>query len=178
MSDVQSDEPASDVDGALTRTLGESSDALPLLLSRLSLAEQCHAAEINAAWRDASISSLGTAASLDLSMHAGYVTDDTLAELLSKFPRLKTLNVANCKKISDVGLAKLPQLCPLLVDVNVACLPLITADGVAQAVEGLPKLDALELAGCSGISAADMMSRFGRWLELEEDEDGLTACQG
>ena len=173
-------EPSSDGvdDDALSRTLGESSDALPLLFSRLSLTEQCHAAEVNLAWRDASCSFLGNVASLDLSKHAGYVTDTTLAEVLSKFPRIKTLNLANCKAISDVGLAELPRRCPLLADLNIACLPLLTADGISRAVEELPKLDSLELAGCSGIPPAQMVSRFGRWLELDDDDDGLNACQG
>lgn len=180
MTDVSDSEAPTDVvDGdTLSRTLGESSDALPLLFSRLPLVEQCHAAEVNHAWCESSRAFCGDMASLDLRAHAAYVTDDTLTELLVKFPRLKALNVANCKLLSDVGLAGLPQSNPLLVDLNVACLPLLTADGVSRVTDALPKLQALELAGCTGISASELVQRFARWLELEEDEDGLTACQG
>ena len=36
----------------------------------------------------------------------------------------------------------------------------------------------LELAGCSSIAEAELVSKFSRFLDLDEDEDGLGACQG
>ena len=72
---------------------------------------------------------------------------------------------------------------PKLVDINICCLPLVSADGVGSMCDALETasaaLQSLELSGCTRIRETELVGRFGRFLELaDEEEDGLGACQG
>ena len=165
---------AQEIDVGGDATLLASSDALPLLLSRLALSDQCRAAEVSRAWRDASQSCLGFLLELDLRSHAAHLDDTTLNTIVSKCPQLRTLNIAGCSKIGDEGLSSLPTTNVHLSDLNVACLPRVTPDAVAACAESLSLLN-LEIAGCAKITD---VSRFARWLEEDDDEDGLAKVQG
>jgi hypothetical protein len=157
----------------------KSVDALPAVLSHLSLPERCRAASVSLAWRQASSVSLAGLCEVDLRPYAGSATDATLAVLCARCHQLRILTVSGCAQITDAGLARV-EGCGALVELNLACLPRITEEGVARVVDGLAeRLVTLDLAGCTAISARAMQGRFGRFLELEEDDDdGLGACQG
>ena len=90
-------------------------------------------------------------------------------------------DLASCAAITDRGIASLGSAaCRHLRDLNLACLPRVTADGVACIAEslGVAQLVSLELGGCTAISSAELITRFGPWLELDDDEDGLAKVQG
>ena len=172
-------DPAVETD-AFSQTLGKSSDLLPLLLTRLSLPEQLRAGEVSVAWREASSGFFAEhIRQLDLRPHAPLLTNGSLEKLVSKCPRLQSLNLSGCKAIGDDGLKSLPMACPQLNELNLACIPQVTADGVGRVVDALgDKLASVELGGCSGISASQLVARFSRFLELDDDEDGLAKVQG
>ena len=174
---------ANDDDGEnspIGRTLGKHSDGISLLLARLPLAEQVRAGEVCRMFNDGSSATLNARSSLDLSTLHSALDDEGLENILGKCPSLRTLNVSGCKKLTDEGLKCIPKCCPLLSDVNLSCLPLLTANGVETAVvDGLARsIQSLELAGCTKIAPQELVSRFSRFLELDDDEDGLNRCQG
>lgn len=164
----------------LARTLGRHADGLALLFSRLSQDEQLRTALVCKAWKDGSDHTLGQLHSLDLRSLHDSLDDARLACLLEKCANLRSLNLSGCRHVSDDGLAALPRCCPKLMDVNLTCMPLITANGVETGVvDGLARsLESLELAGCSKITPTELVTRFSRFLELDDDEDGLNSCQG
>ena len=170
-----------DDDDALTRTLGGTSDALPLLLGSLSLQEQRHAALVSHSWASASAECRASGQSLDLRRYSATLDDETLTRVLRESPQLRSLNIASCAAITDAGLAALAEgCCPHLADLNIACLPRVSAEGVGRVADalGASQLTSLELGGCTAISSDQLVARFGAWLELDEDEDGLDKVQG
>ena len=86
--------------------------------------------------------------------------------------------MAGCTRLSDAGLAHLATAVPQLTELNLSCVHGVSADGVAQAIAGLDGLASLDLAGCTGIGASELVARFGAYLELDDDEDGLSKVQG
>ena len=173
----QAEQEDDDID-VVERTVGRSSDVLPMLLSQLSIREQCRAGEVSTAWRSASDTALSEhRRALDLRRYGSTLTDDTLIRLLGHCQSLRSLNLSGCTLISDKGIEPVARSAPLLTDLNLACLPKLSADGIAAVAGALPGLTSLELGGCTGISAGQL-ALFGRWLELDEDEDGLAKVQG
>lgn len=85
---------------------------------------------------------------VDLSESLG-VTDLTL-EILSVFayPSLFHLNLAQCKKITDYGLAKL-IICKKLSYLNINGCSRITKAGLSGLLESLPMLDNLYMRNCN-----------------------------
>ena len=174
----QAEQEEDDID-VVERTVGRSSDVLPMLLSQLSIREQCRAgprsAQLGDPPPDTALSEHRRA--LDLRRYGSTLTDDTLIRLLGHCQSLRSLNLSGCTLISDKGIEPVARSAPLLTDLNLACLPKLSADGIAAVAGALPGLTSLELGGCTGISAGQL-ALFGRWLELDEDEDGLAKVQG
>lgn len=164
----------------ITRTLGGHADGISLVLSRLSPQQIATAGAVSHCWRSASCTALAGVTHLDMRPSSTHLDDERLASLLRKTSGLQNLNISGCKDITDNGLLPLcEQCCMQLVELNVACLPNITADGASRICDALPDLVGLELAGCTGIRESDLVARFSKFLELaDEDEDGLGACQG
>ena len=169
----------------LTRLLGASSDTLPLVIARLDSApEMCAVAIVSRAWREASAVALANVKHLD--MRCSVLDDARLCELLDRpphgaWPALLSINLAGCAQLTDSGLQIwCSERMPQLRDINLSCCPRISADGVSRLVDALGShLESLELAGCTSIPESELLHRFGRFLELaDEDEDGLGACQG
>merc|ERR1711871_1750635 len=127
-------EPVQNIDEALCN----DADALPLILSRLPLPEQCRAAEVNRVWRDASERSLAAATAINLRPYAS-MTDEHVAALLRRTPNVRSLNLSGCTKLTDAALEAICS-CPLLVDINLTCLHQITADGVSRMTAATPHL--------------------------------------
>ena len=136
---------------------------------------------VSHAWREAALLSLATAwQDVDLRRFADRADDEAVRRIVSATPLLRSLNLSNCVHVTDAALAHLrPRSSPLLTELNLACMPLITADAAEAVVDAYgPQLVALELSGCRRIGAAELVRRFGRFLELDEDEDGLSKVQG
>ena len=198
MQHVDVSEPSVDGDvGTFCRIFARQIDALPLVLSCLgSQRSICTAAMVSRAWREASATALSSVVHLDLRFAATELSDEKLLHLLRRppsgaWPCLLSVNLAGCALISDSGLQGFGRkLMPTLVDINICCLPLVSADGVGAMCEALESasaapdnlacsLQSLELSGCTRIRETELVSRFGRFLELaDEEEDGLGACQG
>mmetsp|Transcript_100091 Transcript_100091/g.311861 ORF Transcript_100091/g.311861 Transcript_100091/m.311861 type:complete len:204 (-) Transcript_100091:76-687(-) len=174
---LPSSEGHAELDACAQQEAGEH--GLVLAVKPLPVAELCALSAVSRRWRGASEDALAAVQALDLRPYARYLTDAALVALLAKTPLLRALNVSTCKLCTDAALARIPASCPLLTDLNLACLPCITADGVAAVADALGSgLTSLELAGCSCIAEAELVGRFSRFLELDDDEDGLFKVQG
>ena len=172
MGDVVDERPA------LERLL-DVADCSTSLLAHLPAFEQVRCASVSKSWRTASAVALDSFHVLDLRPLDAVLTDEALAAILLKCSGLRSLNLSCCRKLTDNALAPLASCCPLLVELNLACLPKLTAEGVGRVTDALgQQLTSLELGGCTGISDADLVGRFGHWLELDDDEDGLGKVQG
>jgi len=163
---------------ALMSTLATNEDALPTVIANLEFAQQCRVAAVSRAWQNASALCLAGQRSLDLHPFRSSLSDGTLGLLLSRCPSLAVLNLSECAGITDDGISRLPSCCPRLRDLNLSLQPSVTADGVSTVVDKLPELTSLELAGCRSITEAQLVARFARFLELDDDEDGLGKVQG
>ena len=150
---------------------------LTLALQPASVTSLAASSAVSQLWRMAATEAFSSVLELDLRPFAANLSDEMLDALLSKTPMLRELNLSSCGRITDRGLACLPRRCPHLRDLNLACNPLVTADGVAAIADEL-SLTGLELAGCRSIPEAELVRRFARFLELDEDEDGLAKVQG
>merc|ERR1719387_615481 len=144
--------------------------AVALALRPLPLASVMAAARVSPVWNAAAVEALASFSALDLRPFGAGMTDEALGRLLASTPSLRVLNLATCAHISDRGLAQLADHCPLLARLNLACLPLVTAGGLAPEVDAFgPQLEELELSGCVAISEAELLRRFARFLDLDED---------
>eukprot|EP01090_Pellita_catalonica_P015094 TRINITY_DN3994_c0_g1_i1.p1 TRINITY_DN3994_c0_g1~~TRINITY_DN3994_c0_g1_i1.p1 ORF type:complete len:802 (-),score=55.12 TRINITY_DN3994_c0_g1_i1:40-2226(-) len=118
------------------------------------------------------------------------VTDSGLAAIASGCPALENLSLAECTRISDPGIADLARKCPHLQSLSVAfCTvsnmalcslsalpemqvldvshcPLITMDGVQQAMHRWPKLDTLVMRGHSKCTSEGLRHPSLRYLTL------------
>lgn len=88
----------------------------------------------------------------------GYTTidNDDLAILADGCTKLTHLNLADCIRITDVGLVILAARCPKLTHLNLAGCSHVTGAGLASMADGCPKLTHLNLAGCIRITGADL----------------------
>ena len=167
------------LDQSSSTSASSSQHVIALALHPLPLQALAAAGAVSQLWHEAVAEVHGSTGSLDLSPFAAHMNDELLVGIVSRVPLLRELNVSSCVRITDKGIACLPRLCPGLYSINLACLPLITADGVSAVSDALgAQLTSLELAGCSAISEAALIQRFGRFLELDDDEDGLAKVQG
>ena len=163
-------------------------EAADMTLRALALALECTHVEVASliapgatchSWSGMTAEVLATRQHLDLRPFALTLTDEHLQSLLARAPLIKSLNIADCKLVTDASLDVLPTYCPMLTELNLACVPLVTAEAVERVVAACgPKLVSLELQGCRSISGVDMVSKFARFLEIDDDEDGLSKVQG
>ena len=151
-------------------------DCIAAVLHHLPLAERASAARVSTRWRDGSGEALGGATRLDLRAHASALTDARLARLLARCPRALDLNLYACSRLTDDALAAIASHCEHLVSCNLSCVTGIGADALERMCGRLKALQSLELGGCR-IGEVDLVRRFGRFLELGE-EDGLDQVQG
>ncbi|CAE7222673.1 Fbxl20 [Symbiodinium sp. KB8] len=149
---------------------------LALALEHLHLNGCCAAAAVCANWRCAVFQALAQLRQLSLAPYAARVDDAVLATLLPRCERLDQVNLCNCRQVTDAGLLQL-LACPTVTALNLSCMPAITADGVEKLCNALP-IQSLELSGCSRIREVDLVKRFGRFIEFDDDEDGLNKVQG
>ena len=181
-------------EGAFSRIFAQQIDALPLVLQCLgSQRAICSVARVSRAWMEASACALPIVKVLDLRYAAAALTDEALLHLLGRpptgsWPLLESVNLAGCSLLTDAGLQALTRRrMAKLSDVNLCCLPRVTADGVSAMCDALAatpngpscQLKSLELSGCTRIRETELIARFARFLDLaDEEEDGLGACQG
>ena len=74
--------------------------------------------------------------------------------------------------MTDAGIAAICTHCSQLTSLNLGCVRSVSAGAVSALCDILPIID-LELGGTS-IREADMVSLFGRYLELDDESGG--AC--
>ena len=148
---------------------------LTLALQSTPVPSLAAASAVSHLWRVAASDAFSSVHALVLRPYAASLSDEMLDTLLAKTPMLRELNLSTCNLITDGGLACLPSRCPLLRDLNLACNPHVTANGVAAIAD---QLTGLELAGCRSISEFELVRQFARFIELDDDEDGLAKVQG
>ena len=179
MEDATAEAPAA---AAPTGTSAEALAAVGLVFDAgVPLQTHIAAARVCKSWKQTEVESMASSMqTLDLRPYASEMTDEAFARIIARVPLLRELNLSGCSKLSDAALAHLrPESLPLLCDLNLTCVPSVTAAAVGAVADAYgSKLVALELSGCVSISEADLVSRFSRFLELDDDEDGLGACQG
>ena len=156
-------------------------DALcSVLTAGLDWSQQCSFATVSKQWHEAVEAALsGHAESLNVRRFATAVTDDTLANIARRCPRLRSINLAGATALTSDGLAALKG-CPRLETLNLACGPKVKADALEALCVALPALQSLEMGGCLGseLTTEQTVRRFGHWLDLDDDEDGLSQVQG
>ena len=92
---------------------------------------------------------------------------------------LRTINLAGAGAVTSAGVSSLKE-CRKLEEINLSCGPSVSADALEALCQALPALQSLELGGCLGSTCRgeEVVRRFGRYLDLEDDEDGLNQVQG
>ena len=90
---------------------------------------------------------------LDLSRFSKSLTDDILAQVVQAFPNVTTLNLGNCKNITDKGLKHLDVL-KKLISLNLQGCEKITDEGLKYlgSFESRTFLESLSLQGCKLIT--------------------------
>ena len=132
---------------------------------------------LSTCWRCGALLALGSAKKLDLRSHAKTLNDLHLAQLLARSPNIIDLNLHGCTLLTDTALDKVAQYCSHLVAINISCVPGVGADAVERMCGSMVGLQSLDLGGCRSISEVDLVSRFGKYMDLGE-EDGLDQVQG
>uniref|UniRef100_A0A6S9ZD51 F-box/LRR-repeat protein 15-like leucin rich repeat domain-containing protein n=1 Tax=Chrysotila carterae TaxID=13221 RepID=A0A6S9ZD51_CHRCT len=151
-------------------------DLLCSVLSLLPVGTQCQAAAVSRDWLLAVEHLLGGTKELNLCRYSARICDDNMARLARRCPRVTDINLSGCRKIGDRGVHALAS-CKELRSLNLSCLPLITADAVVALCNALP-IVSLELGGCARIGDAVLRTHFSQYVELDDDEDGLSKVQG
>ena len=92
---------------------------------------------------------------------------------------LRSINLAGASAVTSAGVSSLKE-CQKLEEINLSCGPSVSADALEALCQALPALQSLDLGGCLGNSCSEdqVVRRFGRYLDLEDDEDGLNQVQG
>ncbi|CAJ1417499.1 unnamed protein product [Effrenium voratum] len=145
------------------------------LLRPLPLGSAARLACLSTSWRKAAVEWLQRLQQLSLAPYSQRVDDDALLALVRHCVCLQEVNLCGCC-ITDRGLQGLLR-CGKLSSLNLSCLPRISADALEELCAQLP-VQWLELSGCTGIREVDLVRRFGRFMDLDEDEDGLNKVQG
>lgn len=151
---------------------------LELALDGCPLTSVTAVASVSHTWRRTALEALEHRRTLDLTPFRLTITDEYLTALVARMPEVRHVNISGCSKLGDASLTALKS-CRHLTELNLSCLTQIHADFVADVVDTIgDTLSSLELAGCRSISEYELVSRFGRFLELDDDEDGLSKVQG
>eukprot|EP00310_Coccolithus_braarudii_P026084 CAMPEP_0183340554 /NCGR_PEP_ID=MMETSP0164_2-20130417/7068_1 /TAXON_ID=221442 /ORGANISM="Coccolithus pelagicus ssp braarudi, Strain PLY182g" /LENGTH=173 /DNA_ID=CAMNT_0025510713 /DNA_START=15 /DNA_END=536 /DNA_ORIENTATION=+ len=156
------------------QTLGR--DGLCAIFSQLQLHEQCQMGRVCSDWEAASRHLLGVISELPLHQFAATMTDDCLHALLHRCPIITEVNLADCKRITDTGLLALRH-CRRLQSLNLSFVSAVSADAIEKVCHAT-SMRSLDLGGCTQLSELELCTRFGAYLELDEDEDGLSKVQG
>jgi len=166
---------------AIVRVMEEfpslNADSIAAIVQLLPLAQRYAVARVSTSWRCGALLALGSATNLDLRSHAKTLDDLQLAQLLARCPHIVDLNLHGCTLLTDAALNKVAQHCSHLVAINISCVPGVGADAVERMCGSMIGLQSLELGGCRSISEVDLVSRFGKYMDLGE-EDGLDQVQG
>ena len=153
--------------------------ALTLVLDNQPYKTVATVLAVSLAWQRTALELLSACQTLNLTSHRHTVTDKHMAMIVARMPSLRTVNLSGCNLLSDKSLVTLKAGCPDLVELNLSCMKNIHASAVEEIVNALgDRLTSLELAGCGLISEADMVTKFSKFLELDDDEDGLDKVQG
>ena len=167
----------------------ESNDSLLLLPSPLAgdggvlsflpllpLAQRHSVARVSTTWRCSAALALGSATHLDLRTHAKTLNDLQLTQLLVRCPNVIDLNLHGCTLLTDAVLHVVAQHCSRLQSINFSFTG-VGADALERMCSSMAALQSLDLGGCRSIGEVELVSRFGRYMELGE-EDGLDQVQG
>ena len=154
-----------------------NADSIAAIVQLLPLAQRYAVARVSTCWRCGALLALGSAKKLDLRSHAKTLNDLQLAQLLARSPNIIDLNLHGCTLLTDTALDKVAQYCSHLVAINISCVPGVGADAVERMCGSMVGLQSLDLGGCRSISEVDLVSRFGKYMDLGE-EDGLDQVQG
>lgn len=154
-----------------------NADSIAAIVQLLPLPQRCAVARVSTCWRGGALLALGSATKLDLRSHAKTLKDLQLAQLLARSPNIIDLNLHGCTLLTDTALDKVAQYCSHLVAINISCVPGVGADAVERMCGSMVGLQSLDLGGCRSISEVDLVSRFGKYMDLGE-EDGLDQVQG
>tara|TARA_B110001452_G_scaffold265675_1_gene270809 strand:- start:1076 stop:1576 length:501 start_codon:yes stop_codon:yes gene_type:complete len=166
MSDAATEFPALD------------SDALGRVLTMLDYSSQCRLASVSSLWRSA-VDTGSQIEHLNLTRYSQALTDETVARVARRCRNLRTINLAGAGAVTSAGVSSLKE-CRKLEEINLSCGPSVSADALEALCQALPALQSLELGGCLGSTCRgeEVVRRFGRYLDLEDDEDGLNQVQG
>ena len=154
-----------------------NADSIAAIVQLLPLAQRYAVARVSTCWRCGALLALESATKLDLRSHAKTLNDLQLAQLLARSPNIIDLNLHGCTLLTDTALDKVAQYCSHLVAINISCVPGVGADAVERMCGSMVGLQSLDLGGCRSISKVDLVSRFGKYMDLGE-EDGLDQVQG
>jgi hypothetical protein len=154
-----------------------NADSIAAIVQLLPLTQRFAVVRVSTGWQCGALLALGSSTHLDLRSHAKTLNDLQLAQLLARCPHIVDLNLHGCTLLTDAALNKVAQYCSHLVAINISCVPGVGADAVERMCGSMVGLQSLELGGCRSISEADLVSRFGKYMDLGE-EDGLDQVQG
>ena len=155
-------------------------DSLGRVLISVDYSVQCRLASVSSLWRS-TVESLvhSQVEHLNLTRYTQALDNQTLARVARRCRNLRTINLAGASAVTSAGVSSLKE-CQKLEDINLSCGPSVSADALEALCQALPALQSLDLGGCLGRTcfADEVVRRFGRYLDLEDDEDGLNQVQG
>ena len=151
-------------------------DSIAAIVHLLPLAQRHSVAGVSGTWRCGAALALGSATHLDLRKHAKTLNDLQLTQLLVRCPNVIDLNLHGCTLLTDAVLHAVAQHCSRLQSINFSFTG-VGADALERMCSSMAALQSLDLGGCRSIGEVELVSRFGRYMELGE-EDGLDQVQG
>lgn len=85
-------------------------------------------------------------------------------------PRLTSLNVSSCHKLSDAGVRAAAIACPLLTSLNISSCAYVTDDTLREVSLACPNLEILDASNCSNISLEGVRMPMLTELRLQNCE--------
>jgi hypothetical protein len=95
--------------------------------------------------------------------------DKSLCKILDGCPNLQSVDLSDCRNITDLSIARLAAVCPYLTSLNVKGSIQITDLGIIKLAFGCPRLHSLNLSQCS-ISAVGLKCPNLHSLNLRDCE--------
>jgi F-box and leucine-rich repeat protein 2/20 len=92
------------------------------------------------------------------------ITDSTFDGAI--FPLLRSLDLTECRRISDTLLSALIKVCPVLLSVTVDNCPNISDIGIAAVATGCPQLETISINGCLRVTNAGVVALAETCSEL------------
>jgi len=141
----------------------------------LPVASALRGCSVSLAWRDGLEEVLGEAETVDL--RSQKVDDVGAVSLLGKCPRARSVNLSDCRRLTDSTAASLAHACPKLRELNLTGNPHVTPKGIDEVVRHCAALESLYLAGCDKIPEHVLLKRYSRFCDIfDEDEEGPWAA--